>query len=74
MSHKSMILSWLQSGKTITQRQAYQKPFYCYRLGARIYDLRNAGHNIITIEVPNESGKGKHARYSLATGSGSVCE
>lgn len=27
MSHKAMILSWLQSGKTITQRQAYQKPF-----------------------------------------------
>lgn len=44
MSHKTMILSWLQSGKSIT------------------------------INVPNDSGKGTHARYSLATGSGSVCE
>lgn len=74
MSHKTMILSWLQSGKSITQRQAYQKPFCCYRLGARIHDLRNAGHNIITINVPNDSGKGTHARYSLASGNGSFGE
>ncbi|NTE96722.1 helix-turn-helix domain-containing protein [Agrobacterium tumefaciens] len=41
-----LILKWLQSGNRITPTQALNK-FGCFRLGARIYDLRRDGHNIM---------------------------
>lgn len=39
------ILSFISEGKSITQQVAV-KEFGCYRLGARVWDLRNAGFPI----------------------------
>ena len=61
-SQNLAILSYLKTGKTLTPLQAL-KLFGSLRLGARIYDLREAGHQIksVLIEVGN-----KHvAKYSL---------
>ena len=57
------ILAHLKSGKTITPAEAQEK-YGCYRLGARIYDLKQEGHQIHTDRV--DSGQGtKFAQYSL---------
>ena len=55
-SQAEMILSHLKNNGTLTPLQALIK-FQCLRLGARIYDLRCAGHKIKTEYVVL---KGKH--------------
>ncbi len=62
-AQRALILRHLTAGLTITPREA-QDLFGCYRLGARIYDLRQAGWNIITETVEAETGN-KFARYRL---------
>jgi hypothetical protein len=49
-------------GKGISAMLAV-KMFDCYRLGARIFDLRNRGHNIKTTMV--EHNKKRFALYTL---------
>ncbi len=66
-SQNKAILAHLQSGKTITQAQAVAL-FDCYRLGARIYDLKQQGHAISTEKVTKKTKQGKvkqFARYSM---------
>ena len=46
-SQNANILSHLQAGKTISPIEALID-FRCFRLAARINELRNAGHNIVT--------------------------
>ena len=58
------ILSYLQEGNTLTPIEALTK-FGCFRLGARIWDLRNAGYNI---EKKMVGDKKKFAQYKLSTG------
>lgn len=58
----TQILNHLQSGHTITPLEALDM-FGCFRLGARIYDLKRAGYEIKT-EMVTENGK-RFARYSL---------
>jgi len=56
------ILLYLQSGHTITPLEALDM-FGCFRLGARIYDIKKAGYAVKSemVEI-----NGKHiARYSL---------
>lgn len=56
------ILSHLRKGLTLTAREAIAL-FGCYRLAARIQDLRDAGHKIHTAF---ETGGGRRwGRYSL---------
>lgn len=65
MSAKSQteeILKYLQSGKAITPLEALEK-FGCFRLGGRIFDLRQQGHRIKT-ETVKKNGK-HYASYSL---------
>ena len=57
------ILLHLQSGQTITPIEALEL-FRCFRLAARIADLKALGHNILTEMVENAEGK-RYARYSL---------
>lgn len=65
MSQKKQILNYLKSHKRgLTGLDAWKK-FHCYRLGARIYELREAGHDIRTDYEDNENGIGRHARYFL---------
>jgi hypothetical protein len=54
----SQILAYLQEYKEITPERALDA-FNCYRLSARIYDLRKAGHTIRTVRERHR------ARYVL---------
>lgn len=55
----------LERGRSITPIQALEQ-FQCFRLSARINDLRNAGYNIKTL--PHKTATGKTvAKYRLAT-------
>ena len=62
MSHSqaAQILDYLLAGNSITPLEALDK-FGCFRLGARIWDLRKAGHPIDDVLV-HENGK-KFSRY-----------
>tara|TARA_R100000742_G_C4176792_1_gene13244 strand:- start:36 stop:242 length:207 start_codon:yes stop_codon:yes gene_type:complete len=55
------ILNYLKKGKTITQVEAYHK-FGCWRLSARIFDLRKK-YDIKTVNVTHNDKT--YAQYSL---------
>ena len=62
LTQNQRILEYLKSGKTLTPLIALEK-FGCFRLSARIFNLREEGHAIIT---KNVTRKGKtFAEYSL---------
>lgn len=56
------ILEHLRKGYSLTPLEAFRN-FGCFRLGARIWDLKQAGHNIKR-EIVEVSGK-RVARYTL---------
>lgn len=61
------ILAYLKNHRYITQREAIND-IGCYRLGARIWELKHDGHPIKTeiIPVKNRWGEVSHvAAYSL---------
>ena len=62
MSQNKQILKYLESGKKLTPIEALNK-FGCFRLSARILDLRKNNHNIITENI-TRNGK-TFARYSM---------
>ena len=62
LTQNQRILDYLKSGKTLTPLVALEK-FGCFRLSARIFNLREQGNAIITNNVTR---KGKtFAEYSL---------
>ena len=61
-TQENQILNHLKKHKFITSWEAIQK-YRITRLSARIYELREKGHNIITKNV-SENGK-RFAEYSL---------
>lgn len=63
LSQCDRILQHLQSGKTINPAQAWNL-FGCYRLGARIHDLRKRDFNIVTKTVYKNGSP--FAEYSMA--------
>jgi len=65
LAQRDKIFGHLLSGYTLTPIQALEW-YGCFRLSARIKDLRNDGVNIKT-EIVSENGK-KFARYSLIKG------
>ena len=62
MTQNQNIANHLNKGKAITPIQALNK-FNCFRLAARISDLRNDGMKIIT-KIVTKEGK-SYASYSL---------
>lgn len=64
MSQEQAILDYLKTGKSITQLDAL-KMFGCFRLGARIWDLRKKGYRIEEVDT-HINGK-TFARYFLAS-------
>lgn len=65
----TQILAHLKSGKTITPLEALAK-FGCFRLGARIFDLRQDGH-LIHRDMVRDDVTGKHwAEYSMESRNG----
>lgn len=61
MTHADQILAHLQAGNTITPLEALDL-FGCFRLGARIWDLKRDGHPIVSEQIQLENGK-RVARY-----------
>lgn len=71
-SQANQILAYLQAGNTLTPSEALSR-FGCFRLSARIHDLKNAGHNIsVTIKkVTTRDGEARVAEYWIETGGSS---
>lgn len=61
-TQESEILRYLKKHRRIDPKTAWQQ-LGCYRLGARIFDLRRQGFNIAT--VMRYRGKTKWAEYQL---------
>lgn len=65
MSQNNQILRYLQTHKRgLTPIDALNK-FGCFRLSARIADLRGLGWDIRTDREKNKNNDGYHARYFL---------
>lgn len=62
MSQRTDILAHLKRGRSITALDALQQ-FGCFRLAARIAELRQMGHEIEMEFEPHDGGK--HAKYVL---------
>jgi len=62
-SQNALIKGWLLNGHSLTQLEALTH-FGCFRLAARISDLRDKGLNVVTDMVTLENGK-RVARYIL---------
>ena len=62
-TQKKCILEYLQTGKTLTPLEALDK-FGCFRLGARIHELREEGENVMK-EMVRTPGGAMVAQYSL---------
>lgn len=68
MTQNEKILDWLKMHRTLTQAEAVRL-FGCYRLSARIYEIREQGFDIrkTTQEAINRDGEKVHfAEYWLA--------
>jgi hypothetical protein len=63
MSQNKQIADYLNKGKKLTPIDALNK-FGCFRLAARIADLRNDGMNIVTNTIKLENKK-QVAQYSI---------
>jgi hypothetical protein len=63
MSQNKQIADYLNKGKKLTPIDALNK-FGCFRLAARIADLRNEGMNIVTRTI-NLENKKQIAQYSV---------
>jgi hypothetical protein len=61
---RAAVLRYLRRFGTITHRQA-ETFLGCTRVAARVHELRQLGHNIITERVKARNG-GRYARYFLA--------
>lgn len=62
-SDKTLILEHLRANGYITPMDALR--FGCYRLSARIYDLRGQGYNIITDDKDADGNPVNYAIYRL---------
>tara|TARA_R100001594_G_scaffold137042_1_gene179790 strand:- start:11251 stop:11457 length:207 start_codon:yes stop_codon:yes gene_type:complete len=68
MVQNDMILVALKNGEKITPISALEK-FGCLRLSARIWDLRNDGHPIVTEHITTPQGK-VVAQYHMENNNG----
>lgn len=67
MTQKDKVLQHLQEHGSITPLEAL-KEYDCMRLGARIYDLKRAGHRITTereTAINNRGERVAFARYRM---------
>ena len=62
MTQNKAILAHLKKGNSITQKEAYEK-FNCFRLSARINDLR-VDNNIKTTNVSFKNKEGYVVTYA----------
>jgi len=62
-AHKKAFLALMLRGEVISQKK-HGSVFKCMRVGARIWDLRQDGHPIVTTMIYNEKSGEKWAEYS----------
>jgi hypothetical protein len=62
-SQNDKILEWLKTGKAITPIDALNM-FGCFRLAARIADLRKSGYDISTTTILKRNDDGKVKQYA----------
>ena len=65
MNQKKAILEHLQKYGRITDAEAFTAKMKCRRLGARIYDLRHEGYNIITDKGESVNEFGHRVCYAI---------
>lgn len=65
MTQTEQILQRLKTGRTLTPVDALND-FGCFRLAARVKDLRDQGHDVVTIRRQN--GEKFYAEYVLRRG------
>ena len=63
MTKEQLILKHLKSGRPITPMQAWHK-YGCYRLGARVCALRQAGYAITTKLIKTRDRNGRVCRVA----------
>ncbi len=61
-TQNQLILNYLKNGNSITPLEALQK-FNCFRLSARIFNLREDGYNIITNYITDDNKTYAEYRY-----------
>ncbi len=61
-SQTQEIEEYLKKGNSLTPIEALEK-FGCFRLGARIYDLKDKGYEFIVTTVIH--GKKRYAQYKM---------
>ena len=66
MTDKVRVLDYLKAHGSITPLEALNE-LGCYRLGARIWDLRHDGHTIITEMEHGVDRHGEPMRYARYT-------
>lgn len=66
MSHSEMILRHMERFGSITALEAMQE-YGIMRLGARIWDLRNAGHDITSELVAGQNRYGETTHFAVYT-------
>lgn len=63
LSQQAQILEYLKSHRGISQAEAIDA-FGCYRLGARIYDLKDRGYKVDVIMEDGVNRFGRPTRYA----------
>lgn len=63
LNQKALILKFMRDFGSITPVEAIEE-FGCYRLGARIWDLRHDGHAIKTHTVTRKNRYGKTVSFA----------
>lgn len=66
MTQATEILRALKKGRRLTPLEALRE-FGCMRLGARVWELKRAGHSILSERIEVKPGT-RVARYSMRRG------
>ena len=64
MNQTQAVKKWLEEGNTLTSMEAFKK-FGCTRLSDKIYQLRNKGYIIDSIECVGKNRYGDECRYVM---------
>ena len=64
-SQKKLILEYLRAHGSITPMDAITHCNRCFRLSARIWDLREEGYNIVTDDKDKDGNSVNYAIYRL---------
>ena len=63
-AQEAQILAALKRGEALTPMDALRR-FGCFRLGARIFDLRRKGHPVTTDMITDEATNKRFAEYRM---------